>query len=244
MAHVQDTYSGLWYPQDPTVDKINSQKMFIDNIHMIEAFVLAAKQGIHAPVKALADLRAINTSDTTLFKTGMLILVQELGMFMFNRLAIGGNGADGNAIIAPITGGGGWVPTTPSDIPLSGREASTVEQLDTILTDALTNMSSNSIKHVIVNCTQPFQPFGGGVIHMTIYKTNNSYAVIESRVYYSDPNIALQFTRSRYNGVWGQWYKLPYLDANGKIPVSQLPATYVSNATVVDESEVINLEVE
>ena len=244
MAHVQEKYSGLWYPQDPAVDKVNSQKMFIDNVHAMEAFALVTKQGVHAPVRTLAELRAIDTSDTVLFKTGMLIMVQELGLFIFNRSAIGGNGADGNAIIAPNTGGGGWVPTTPSDIPLSGREASTTEQLDTILTSILTNMSSNSVKHAIVNCVQPFQPFGGGIIHMTIYKTNNSFAVIESRVYYSDPNIALQFTRSRYNGIWGQWCRLPYLDTNGKIPVSMLPATYVSNATVIDESEVINLEVE
>lgn len=244
MAHVQEEYSRLWYPQDPTVDKVNSQKMFIDNIHMIEAFVLAAKQGIHTPVKALADLRAINTSDTTLFKTGMLILVQELGMFMFNRSAIGGNGADGNAIIAPITGGGGWVPTTPSDIPLSGREVSTANELDIQLTNALNNMASNSIKHIVMNCVQPFPPFGGGIINMTIYKTNNAYAVVEARVYNSSPNVTWQFTRSRYTSIWGPWHRLPYLDETGKIPVEFLPATYVSNATVIDESEVINLEVE
>ncbi len=180
---------------------------------------------LHVSVKTLSDLRSINTSDTTLFKNGTLIMVQEIGLFVFNRSAVGGNGADGNAIIAPFNGGGGWVPTTPSDIPLTGREVSTASELDTQLTYMLTNMSNNTIKHAVVNCVQPFAPFGGGIIHMTIYKTNNAYAVIEARAYYSTPNVALQYTRSRYSNTWGEWTKLPYLDSNGKIPLDQLPSS-------------------
>lgn len=182
---------------------------------------------LHVSVKTVSELRAINTSDTTLFKNGTLIMVQELGLFVFNRSAIGGNGADGNAIIAPVTGGGGWIPTTPTDIPLSGREVSTAAELDIQLTNILSNMAGNSIKYTIINCVLPFAPFGGGIIHMTVYKTNNNFAVIEARVYYSDPNIAVQFTRSRYNGTWGEWTRLPYLDSNGKIPLSQLPSNFM-----------------
>ena len=180
---------------------------------------------LQGSVKTLGDLRSINTSDATLYKNGTLIMVQEIGLFAFNRSAVGGNGSDGNAIIAPITGGGGWVPTTPSDIPLTGREVSTAAELDTQLTNMLTNMSGNTIKHTVFNCTQPFAPFGGGIIHMTIYKTNNAYAVIEARAYYSTPNVALQYTRSRYSNTWGEWTRLPYLDANGKIPIDQLPSS-------------------
>ena len=186
---------------------------------------------LHKSVRTLSELRAINTSDTAMFKNGTLIMVQELGLFVFNRSAVGGNGADGNAIIAPITGGGGWVPTTPADIPLTGREVSTAAELDTQLTYMLTNMSSNTVKHAIVNCIQPFAPFGGGIIHMTIYKTNNAYAVIEARAYYSTPNVALQWTRSRYNSVWGEWTRIPYLGSDGKIPNDFLP-TNVMPASV------------
>lgn len=228
MAHIQTPYLGLWKPQDLTVDKISSQKMFVDNIDAMEAFAQQTSQNIRPSVKSLADLRAINTSDTAVFKNGTLIMVQELGLFVFNRLAVGGNGADGNAIIAPTTGGGGWIPTTPSDIPLSGREVSSASELDIQLTNILSNMTNNSIKHTVINCVQPFQPFGGGIIHMTVYKTNSAYAVIEARVYYSTPNIALQFTRSRYSNTWGQWHRLPYLDENGKIPLDQLPSTIMS----------------
>lgn len=180
---------------------------------------------LHSSVRTLSELRAINTSDTALFKNGTLIMVQEIGLFAFNRSAVGGNGSDGNAIIASITGGGGWVPTTPSDIPLTGREVSTAADLDTQLTNMLTNMSGNTIKHTVFNCIQPFAPFGGGIIHMTIYKTNNAYAVIEARAYYSTPNVALQYTRSRYSNTWGEWTRLPYLDSNGKIPIDQLPSS-------------------
>lgn len=222
MAHVQTGYLKLWKPQDLSVDKFSSQKMCVDNIEAMENFAKVTMQKIHHPVKAISDLRAIDTSDTTLFTDGMLIIVQENGMYSFNRSAIGGNGADGNAVIAPITGGGGWVPTTPTDIPLSGREASTPTELDSILTSTLSNMSNNTIKYIIMNCTQPFAPFGGGIINMTIYKTNDRYAVIEARAYYTDA--VMQFTRSRYNDVWMGWHKLPYLDANNKIPLDQIPS--------------------
>lgn len=209
---VLEKLTALFEPEKSVFDYMKSE---LNNVY----------SNIHGSVKTLGDLRSINTSDTTLYKNGTLIMVQEIGLFVFNRAAVGGNGSDGNAIIAPITGGGGWVPTTPSDIPLAGREVSTAAELDTQLTNMLTNMSSNTIKHTIVNCIQPFAPFGGGIIHMTIYKTNNAYAVIEARAYYSTPNVALQFTRSRYSNTWGEWTKLPYLDSNGKIPLEQLPSS-------------------
>lgn len=204
------------------------QKSMFD---FVQAAINTINSNLHWSVKTVNDLRAINTSDTTLFKNGTLIMVQELGLFVFNRSAIGGNGADGNAIIAPVTGGGGWVPTTPTDIPLSGREVSTAAELDIQLTNILSSMAGNSIKYTIINCVLPFAPFGGGIIHMTVYKTNNNFAVIEARVYNSNPNIAWQFTRSRYGGTWGEWVKLPHLDSNGKIPLDQLP-TNIMTASV------------
>lgn len=228
MAHIQSKYSGLWKPQSLTVDKISSQKMFIDNIDIIEDFAKVTMQKVHAPVQDIASLREINTSDTELFTTGMLIMVCDIGMFMFNRgisSVNGGNGMDGNAIIAPITGGGVWVPTTPSDIPLSPRGVSSATELDTMLTSILSNMMNNSVKYIIMNFSQIISPIGGGIIHMTIYKTNNTYAVVEARTYHTNPDVVFQFTRSRHSGIWGKWCRLPYLDENGRIPLDQLPSS-------------------
>lgn len=122
MAHIQTQYGGLWKPQDLALDKISSQKMFIDNIDFIESFIKEGKQKVHPPVKTITDLRAIDTSDTTLFTTGMLIMVYEIGIFYFNRNA---TGTDSSDIVTPTTGGGRWIliassggsdPITPESI--------------------------------------------------------------------------------------------------------------------------------
>lgn len=122
MAHIQTQYGGLWKPQDLALDKISSQKMFIDNIDFIESFIKEGKQKLHQSVKTIADLKAIDTSDTTLFTTGMLIMVYEIGIFYFNRNA---TGTDSSDIITPTTGGGRWIliassggsdPITPESI--------------------------------------------------------------------------------------------------------------------------------
>lgn len=122
MAHIQTQYGGLWKPQDLALDKISSQKMFIDNIDFIESFIKEGKQKLHQSVKTIADLKAIDTSDTTLFTTGMLIMVYEIGIFYFNRNA---TGTDSSDIVTPTTGGGRWIliassgssdPITPESI--------------------------------------------------------------------------------------------------------------------------------
>lgn len=191
----------------------------------LKAVLNTANSNLHRSVQTVSELRAINTSDTSLFKNGTLIMVQELGLFVFNRSAIGGNGADGNAIIAPITGGGGWVPAAPTDIAMTVRRVATIDEFDTLLTNTLMNMSDNSIKFIMAGGLGAGNaPLYGGTGHITIYKINNLYATV-TMITYNYDRIALCYTRTRYDGIWGRWVTTPYLDSNGKIPVSQLPSS-------------------
>lgn len=227
MAHIQTQYVGLWKPQDLTVDKINSQKMFVDNIDAIDDFAKITMQKMHQPVQTLNNLRSINTSNTETFTTGMLIMVREIGMFVFDRSATGGTGSDGNAIVAPITGGGAWVPTTPSDIPLSPKTVTTEAALDTMLTNLVNNMSDNTIKFTIINGLSGIAPLYGGTGHITIYKTNSSYVTVTMITYNAD-KITRQYTRTMFGGAWGRWISLPFLGQDGKIPLDQLPSGIMS----------------
>jgi hypothetical protein len=231
MAHIQSKYAGLWKPQDLTLDKISSQKMFIDNIDATDNFAKVTMQKMHASVKSLTELRAINTSDTVLFSTGMLIMVQENGIYSFNRSSTADD--DNNAIIAPTTGGGRWITTQGTDIALSQRYVNSTAELDTLLTTIITQMSPSSVKFLVVRGlggTEP--PLYGGAGHITIHKNDNLYATV-TMIMYNHDRIALYYTRTRYDGIWGRWVTLPYLDANGKIPVSQLPSG-VLPASVVE----------
>ena len=137
MAHVQTAHLKLWKPQDLVVDKISSQKMFVDNIDMLEEFARSVLQNVHQSVQTLNDLKAINTSDTTIFKTGMLIMVHEYGIYSFNRDS---TATESNAVVAPTTGGGRWITTAPTDLALTPRQVSTNTELDTLLTNILTQM--------------------------------------------------------------------------------------------------------
>lgn len=241
MAHVQERYSRLWYPRDPTVDKISSQKMFIDNIHAMEAFALSIMQNVHQSVQTLDDLKAIDTSDATLFKTGMLVMVHEYGLYSFNRSS---TADESYAVVAPTVGSGRWITTQVTDIALSPRQVNTNADLDALMTSMITQMSNNSTKFLMVRGlggTEP--PLYGGAAHIIMNKSDNLYATA-TMILYNHDRIALYYTRTRYDGIWGRWVTLPYLDANGKIPVSQLPVTYVANATVIDEVEVVNGEVD
>lgn len=183
-----------------------------------------ATSNLHGSVRTLSELRAINTSDTALFKNGTLIMVQEIGLFVFNRNAVGGNGADGNSIIAPITGGGGWVPTTATDIAMSSRYVATVDELDSLLTTALFQMADKSVKFMVVNGLNTEAPLWGGTGHIVLYKDSNVCATATLITYRSN-NIAKQCTKARFNSVWGSWITLPYLDSNGKIPLDQIPSS-------------------
>lgn len=225
MAHIQTTHLGLWKPQDLTIDKINSQKMFVDNINAMETFAEQTLQNMHKSVKSLADLRAINTSDTALFKTGMLIIVQDNGMYSFNRSSTAND--DNNAIIAPTTGGGRWITTQVTDIAVVPRRVTTISEFDTLLTNILTSMSNNSFKFIIVDGLAGTDPLYGGAGHIIIYKTDNLYATVTMITYNSD-RVARQFTKTRFGGIWGRWVSIPFLDANGKVPLDQLPSGIMS----------------
>ena len=56
MAHIKSSYVGLWKPQDLTIDKINSQMMFVDNIDALETFGLSLLKNCHAPVTSIDSL--------------------------------------------------------------------------------------------------------------------------------------------------------------------------------------------
>lgn len=225
MAHIQTAHLGLWKPQDLTIDKISSQKMFVDNINMIEAFAEQTLQNMHKSVKSLADLRAINTSDTALFKNGTLIMVQDNGMYSFNRNSTADD--DNNAIIAPTTGGGRWITIQGTDIVLTPLGVNSATELDNLLTNILTNMSINSIKFTMIRGIAAFYPLDGGMAHVTVYKSNNLYASVMLFMYNFD-RITRVLTRSRYDGIWGRWVSIPFLDDNGKIPLDQLPSGIMS----------------
>ena len=51
MAHIQSKLLKLWKPQNLTVDKISSQKMFIDNIDALESFGLSVLKMTDVPVE-------------------------------------------------------------------------------------------------------------------------------------------------------------------------------------------------
>lgn len=107
MAHIQSKYLKLWKPQDLTIDKISSQKMFVDNIDFMESFALSVLRRSNAPVESISALRAIDTSDTTLYTDGMTVMVKSSGIYFFDRGNLKDD--DGKTIIAPTTGGGRWV---------------------------------------------------------------------------------------------------------------------------------------
>ena len=107
MAHIQGKHIKLWKPQDLTVDKISSQRMFVDNIDALEAFALSVLNRSAIPVASITALRSIDTSDTTVYVDGTTVMVKSNGLYFFDR---GNTTADnGGTIIAPTTGGGRWI---------------------------------------------------------------------------------------------------------------------------------------
>lgn len=107
MAHIQTNYMKLWKPQDIAIDKISSQKMFLDNIDAMEAFGMLMRSLIDVPVESIDALRAINTSDTNIYKDGKIIAVKYIGIYQFYRAS---DATDTNYdVIEPSVGGGRWV---------------------------------------------------------------------------------------------------------------------------------------
>lgn len=236
MAHILSKYLKLWKPQALGIDKISSQKMFIDNIDTMENFAKVTMQKVHSPVQSIDALRAIDTSDTTLFTTGMLIMVYNVGMYSFVR----GSSLvdDGNAVIVPTTGGGRWSAIRPTEMTLSSTKIADNAELDTVLTNTLMQMSIGSVKFIIVvGSGNAEYPLYGNAGHITIYKTSDTYSVA-TMIRYSSNRIASYYTRVRYNDIWGNWVALPYLDENGKIPLSLLPES-VLTANALAEAEII-----
>lgn len=108
MAHIKTNYLKLWKPQDLSIDKISSQKMFVDNINALELFAQSILQNVHQSVQSLDELRAIDTSDRTIFKTGMLIMLNGYGIYSFNRDSTAN---ESHAVVVPTAGGGRWIAT-------------------------------------------------------------------------------------------------------------------------------------
>lgn len=107
MAHIQSELLKLWKPQNLSIDKINSQKMFIDNIDALESFGLSVLKRTSMPVASITELRSIDTSDTSLYTDGMMIMVKSNGLYFFNRSSTEVD--DGKNVIAPTNGGGRWI---------------------------------------------------------------------------------------------------------------------------------------
>lgn len=107
MAHIQTNYLKLWKPQDLVVDKISSQKMFIDNIDALDSFALSILGRVDAPVASIEELRAIDTSDIMVYHDCITIMVKSHGVYFFDRLNTSND--DGKTIIAPTVGGGRWI---------------------------------------------------------------------------------------------------------------------------------------
>jgi len=109
MAHINKAYSGLNRPQNISFDKIDPQKMFVDNIEILENLYINNIKTIILPTSSIATLRAINTSDIDIFTDGKLINVIGIGIFYFVRA---NTDVDDNInIIAPTIGGGRWINT-------------------------------------------------------------------------------------------------------------------------------------
>ena len=85
MAHINKAYSGLNRPQNISFDKIDPQKMFVDNIEILENLYINNIKTIILPTSSIATLRAINTSDIDIFTDGKLINVIGIGIFYFVR---------------------------------------------------------------------------------------------------------------------------------------------------------------
>lgn len=110
MAHVQNKYSKLWKPQDIGVDKVSPQKMFVENIDFLEELALSVLKRTANPVASITELRAIDTTDTSLYTDGMTIMVKSNGLYFFDRNSTSVD--DGKTIITPTTGGGRWISDT------------------------------------------------------------------------------------------------------------------------------------
>lgn len=107
MAHIKETNSGLWMPQS-THEKVDSQKMFIDNIVQHEANYTDLIKRIHTKVESINELKALDvSSDTSIIKDGTVVLVDGSGIYYYTLTSE--EEVDDEEIVAPNTGTGKWV---------------------------------------------------------------------------------------------------------------------------------------
>lgn len=94
MAHVQTEHVGLWKPQDLNLDKISSQKMFIDNINILDNKLFKTDNKLAVINTRLANIEKIPVSipmydqGDTRYQMG----VQELGGLLLLYESNGSNG--------------------------------------------------------------------------------------------------------------------------------------------------------
>lgn len=107
MAHVKGKNSGIWMPQS-THEKIDSQKMFVENMEQHEANYTELIGRIHAQVESIARLKAldVSSSDTTI-KSGTVVMVNGVGLFYYNPNST--ETVDNEEIIKPTNGNGRWI---------------------------------------------------------------------------------------------------------------------------------------
>ena len=107
MAHVKGKNSGIWMPQS-THEKIDSQKIFIENANQHEANYTELTGRINAQVDSIARLKALDvSSSTTTIKAGTVVMVNGVGLFYYNPNSTAT--VDDEEVIKPTTGNGRWI---------------------------------------------------------------------------------------------------------------------------------------
>ena len=107
MAHIQKTHSGLWVPQS-THEKIDSQKMFIDNIEKHEENYLNHEKRLHANVNSITELKALTVPSATI-TNGTMITVVGSGVYHYSQVLP--PDVDEETIVIPDSGTGYWIPS-------------------------------------------------------------------------------------------------------------------------------------
>jgi hypothetical protein len=87
-------------------DGIDPQKMYVDNIIQHEANYVGIIKMMKGSVGSIVELKAIDTSDTTKYVDGTMILLRGVGIYYFDASSVSTD--DGSCIIEPSNGRGRW----------------------------------------------------------------------------------------------------------------------------------------
>jgi hypothetical protein len=98
-------------------DGIDPQKMYVDNILQHETNYVGIIKMMKGSVGSIVELKAIDTSDTTKYVDGTMILLRGVGVYYFDSVLSAG---DDTYIVAPTNNRGRWV-LIPA-LSLSGQE--------------------------------------------------------------------------------------------------------------------------